>query len=730
MTENSISGGQFEGTVVMAHTVHLQQNAPAHHRVRMLAQPVSRFVNRTAVLERLDAVHRERADSGTPTIFVMSGVGGIGKTETALHWIHRHRKHFTGHQFYANLSPQGLGAPREPAAVLEQFLAELGVAKEDRPHGLEALAARFRSLTSQGPVVVLLDNAVSAAQTRMLMPGSEQGVLLVTSRLRLAGLRGTHNAELVLLRPLTDYDSEDLLGPAGAAADVHEHRKAVLRACAGLPLAVRIAAARIDDAIPGSLSEFAAQLADRQTRLNALAVPDDVSVKDIFDVSYQGLAADHARLYRLLGLHPTSTLDLAAAQALAGGLETDQLKAGMRALVDASLLTKPGPDRFVMHDLVHDHALACADQSEPAAEREGALDRLLDHYLTIAIAADSAISGRWRYEPEPHPTALTPTALTPTAFDNAEQAVQAIAGRRETFQALVHLAVREGRNNQGWQLGQALWGYYLRTGSHNDWVDNHTAALECAMRSDDLLAVARMQYQLGFAHLQRAAAQDDDAQALDHLTQALSLARELNHHRTQSTALECLGLLALRQGDARTALDRFTSALEALADVDHPRGRAILASHRGRALTAVGDHATAARQLLDAHDLFAALTDPHNPELKRPDLYNQARCLRHYADNQRRAGLAADACQALQTAADLMRGQGADPQLADIHLLHGTVRTEMGDHPGAVRQYRTALELLEAIGDPRVPEVQGRLAESQAHVEREHRSEEAQQEER
>lgn len=73
----------------------------------------------------------------------MSGVGGIGKTQTALHRIHRHRTLFAGHQFYANLSPPG------PAA------------EEDRPHGPEALAARFRSLTSEGPVVVLLDNAVS-----------------------------------------------------------------------------------------------------------------------------------------------------------------------------------------------------------------------------------------------------------------------------------------------------------------------------------------------------------------------------------------------------------------------------------------------------------------------------------------------------------------------------------------------------------------------------------------
>ncbi|GAA1142191.1 hypothetical protein F4556_005958 [Kitasatospora gansuensis] len=677
MTENSISGGQFE-SVVMAGTVHLHSGAVQQHFARMLAQPVRRFVNRTAVLDSLDGWHREDSEADRPTVVVLSGVGGIGKTETALHWIRRQVAAFPGHQLYADLSPQGPSAPRQPAAVLEQLLSELGVAKDDRPSGTEELAARFRSLTGAGPVVLLLDNAVSAAQVRPLLPGSAQAVVVVTSRTRLPGLMMSHDAHLVDLDPLTVEESRELLGgAAGDAADV------VLRACGGLPLAVRIAAARIADALPGELAELMVQLTDGERPLDALTMPDDISVRDVFAASYRWLSPAAARYYRQLGVHPGGVFRVEAAEPVA-------------ELVNSSLATPLGDGRYRMHDLVRQYAAECATLPEHAEERAAAVGEVLRRGLLLAAGVDSALSGRWRYEPEP-------LGVLP-AFADADAAVRELAGQREAVFGAVRLAHLEGRHVVGWQLGQALWGFCLRTGAHRDWIDSHRLGLDCAVRSGDRLAVARMHFQLGFAHLDRALTDpdhDDFGRAGEQFGSALTVARELAHARTESSALEGLGLLALKRAQWAEAGERFTEARAALAGIDHPRGLALLTSHLGRARLGAGAYGVAADCFLTAREMFAALP--------RPDVYNQARSLTHLAECRRLERELPAAVAALAEAAELMKGEGSDRELGGIHLRQGDLLAELGDRAAARVQWQAAVRCFEGSSDPRGGEARGRL---------------------
>jgi hypothetical protein len=75
-----------------------------------------------------------------------------------------------------------------PAQALHGFLTALGVASRAVPAGLEAAAALYRSLLAERRMLIVLDNAATAAQVRPLLPGAPDCLVLVTSRNQLTSL--------------------------------------------------------------------------------------------------------------------------------------------------------------------------------------------------------------------------------------------------------------------------------------------------------------------------------------------------------------------------------------------------------------------------------------------------------------------------------------------------------------------------------------------------------------
>src|SRR5260370_24273351 len=78
------------------------------------------------------------------------------------------------------------------------------------PAGLDEQAALYRSLTSGRRLIVMLDDAASAAQVRALMPGPGPGLVVVTTRRRLMGL-AIDGARFVALAPLDGTAAGELL---------------------------------------------------------------------------------------------------------------------------------------------------------------------------------------------------------------------------------------------------------------------------------------------------------------------------------------------------------------------------------------------------------------------------------------------------------------------------------------------------------------------------------------
>ncbi|GGT11548.1 hypothetical protein GCM10010176_065300 [Nonomuraea spiralis] len=272
-------------------------------RPAQLPPPVSAFVGRTSQLRALDRLLRQ--DGRFLPMGVISGVAGVGKSALALQWAHLVADRFPDGQLFANL--RGYDLDREsaqPAAVLERFLRALGVDGEAVPAGVEERTALFRSILDGRKVLVVLDNAQSAAQVRPLLPATPGCCVIVTSRRRLEGLLVGGGALPVPVEVLTEQDSAELLarvlGAERAAAE-REPAADLAALCDGSPLALRIAAAKLAMRPQWSVAEMAERLADERSRLDQLS-RGGLEVRASIGLSYRELSARAALAFRRLGL--------------------------------------------------------------------------------------------------------------------------------------------------------------------------------------------------------------------------------------------------------------------------------------------------------------------------------------------------------------------------------------------------------------------------------------------
>jgi tetratricopeptide (TPR) repeat protein/transcriptional regulator with XRE-family HTH domain len=374
------------------------------------------------------------AEGGAVAVCAISGKAGAGKSALAVHLAHRHAADFPDGQLYASLrggDAKG-GSPLDPGEVLGRFLRATGVDGSGVPSGLDERAALYRSRLAGKRMLVVLDDAADEAQVRPLLPGGAGCAVLLTSRARLPGVAG---ARLIHLDVLDTGSALDLLGRiAGGArlAAEPDAASAIVTACGRLPLAVRVAGARLAGRPHWPLRRMAAALADERDRLDALA-HGDLDVRASLSLSYRELGPDQRRLFRLLGLQ-----DIAEVPAwLAGRLldcPTDRAEALLDELADAQLVDAAGPDaagqvRYRLHDLTRAYARERARAEELADERQAALERVLGGWVALADEADRRLSvGRLIEEGDP-PSGWKPSAaLTgklladPLAWLEAEQA--------------------------------------------------------------------------------------------------------------------------------------------------------------------------------------------------------------------------------------------------------------------------------------------------------------------
>ncbi|WTR19056.1 tetratricopeptide repeat protein [Streptomyces sp. NBC_00138] len=408
-------------------------------------------------------------------------------------------------------------------------------------------------------MLVLLDNAATAAQVRPLLPGTGDSLVVVTSRSRLTGLAIRDGARRLTLGTLPEPEAVALLRAVTAGyrpEDDQDKLTELARLCARLPLALRIAAERAATHPHLRLDDLITDLRDESALWDTLSTGDDEeadAVRTVFTWSYRALPAPTARLFRLLGLHPGPDFSLHAAAALAG-LTPTRTRQLLDNLTGAHLLEQTAPDRYQFHDLLRAYATDQAHHDEPPDQREAALVRVLHWYLHTADAAQTWIEPAEDHlplgEPEPDVGPLTFTDYD-TAVDWAE---------REYTNALhaVRAAAAAGLDRLTWQLATVLWNALPPSAPVTDWTRTGQTGLAAAQRLDDHSAQTLLLMDLGMAY--RAANRLDES--LDHLRRALEISRTLGNRLDEANALNLIGLVHLRTRQLDDASEHFEQAAD------------------------------------------------------------------------------------------------------------------------------------------------------------------------
>jgi tetratricopeptide (TPR) repeat protein len=692
-TRNEISG-IIHGPSVMARDI--QGDVHVHHITPPAPKPISpppsqlpqptQLTGRTRDLEAMDAARASR-------VIVVTGQPGVGKTALAVQWGHQVRGDFPHGVLYADLHGYAPDGPASPSVELARFLRALGMEPQQVPADLAELTGMYRSMTVDRRMLVVLDDALTAAQVIPLLPPSPASVAVVTSRSRLGGLIARGGRVIQLDRLDVDAALELLartLGDDRVLAEPHAARELV-ELCARLPLAVCVAGARLAARARWPVSEMVQALTHERRRLATLALEDDMAVRPALDVSYRALDPPAARMYRVTGLFFGVSFDSGVA-ASAAAVPLTEAKRLLSVLTDANLLDDAPDGQYCPHDLIKLHAREMAEQHEAEDERAVIVQRMLDWFLASAGAASAIVvpyrgdlNLQFRYPP-----------AEPARFAGPNDALAWLGRELPNMMAAARVAADQGHHTTAWQLADAMWPLFLYRGHYTERLELDELALAAARDGGDAMGEAKMLNRLGLAVMDLG--QHELAQG--YYEQALAMWERLGDARRIAGGLRRLGLVAMARNQPASAIELFTQALAGYTRLDRLREAALTLSDLGDALMREGRPAEAITRLLAAGDLFA----------RSPDPYNQARTLNRLGLAHEQAGNVEAAAGYLRRALNSMRDIGSPKGQGDALLALGGLALRGGLPDEARDRYAAARAIFVAAGSPRAEEVTAMLA--------------------
>lgn len=557
--ERSVAVGTNYGLINTGDNAQFYINQPRSPGIPgELIADISEFTGRDdEVAQVLSLLKRQEDEQATAVVVsAVSGQGGVGKTALAVHVAHLARQDFPDGQLHINL--RGAEADSlDPAEVLGRFLRQLGI-EDDKaiPEDLEERAALYRSRISGRRILVLLDNAASEAQVRPLLPGSPTCAVIITSRVRLRGLPGSHPLDLDVMAP---ESAVSLLGKIAGAERVEAEAQAaeeIVAICGRLPLAIQIAGRKLAELPQQKSAILARQLRDTRKRLSLLRA-GDLDVRTSFSWSYQGLRHDEERhLFRLLAILRAPDFPAWVAGAIVDipPADGDRL---LERLVEMRLLDggsgeqdAAGQRRYRFHDLLRDFAQERLEEEEPEGGLPEALNRVVDHYLHLCRIASLVL--------EPSGTKADLSDM-PIPFRNGPDAGQEpsrrdaltwFAAERANLVLAVEQACDSALWTPCWQLALTLATFFETRAHWADWERTHNVALGAARQSKDREGEAQILASLGYLSREIGRPQE----AVDLLEQSLQIFRAEGNALGEARAL-CYSIRAYRD------LGRFTEAL-------------------------------------------------------------------------------------------------------------------------------------------------------------------------
>jgi DNA-binding SARP family transcriptional activator/tetratricopeptide (TPR) repeat protein len=436
-------------------------------------------------------------------ILVIAGQGGVGKTSIAVHASHGLARHFTDGQLFADLHG-GSSHPVAPIQVLGRFLRALGVPGPQIPDGLDERAEVYRNLLVDRKILVVLDDAVGESQVSPLLPGSGTASVIVTSRSRLGGLAGGIRIRVDVFDSGQSLDLLARIAGGGRVQAQPRAAAAVAERCGHLPLALRIAGARLAARPHWSIQQLADRLADETRRLDELS-HDDVGIRASLSLTHQSASEQARRLLRRLAL-----LEMPVFSGWISAALLDQPLAYAEDLLDelvnAQLVETAGSgtgvhSQYRLHELVRVFARERLAADEPGAEQDAAVERALGALLYLAEAAYRRyyggdyvrISNNAPQWPLPEPL-VERLVKDPLSWYERERAAL-VAGVRQAAQAgLVELC---------WSLALSAETIFEARAYFDDWRETADIALLATRKALDVRGQAAMLYSRGALHLEQ-----------------------------------------------------------------------------------------------------------------------------------------------------------------------------------------------------------------------------------
>ncbi|MGW6445198.1 BTAD domain-containing putative transcriptional regulator [Lentzea sp. NPDC055074] len=562
---------------------------------RQLPASITDFTGRDDLIEVLRsglAAESEQERYAVP-IMAISGKGGVGKSSIAVRVAHEVADRFPDGQLYADLRVHS--ADDRTGKLLARFLRSLGVPGTAVPDDIDEREELFRSKVSGKRLLLVLDDVTNEAQVLPLLPGSASCAVITTSRSRLSGLPGAQWIDVDVF----DVDqSADLLARIIGQERVNAEPEAAVELitfCGGLPLALRIAGARLASRPHLRIDGLVRRLRDEARRLDEFE-HHGLELRSNIGLTYKGLAPDAQRLFQLFSLIRAPEFPAWTAAAL---LDIDIYDAEdiLESLVDAQLVdtveyADATATRYRFHDLIQVYAREKLTESTTQEERTEALARLLGAWLSLAEEAHRREYGgdytimhggapRWA------DATWANMGLTANPIDWMES-------ERRSLVAAVRQAAAAGMDELCWDLALTSVTLFESKGYFDDWLECARTAETVARVAGNDIGVAAMRYSLGTLHMFQTRLHE----AAQCFGEALAGFRVAGHEHGQALVLRNDAHVDGLRGDVGSMLVKYGAALVTMRASGDRIGEAHILRSLAKHHLEEGDTATA-RELLD-----------------------------------------------------------------------------------------------------------------------------------
>ncbi len=655
---------------------------------RRLPATIADFTGRQGQLAEITRVLGERrgeTEAYGMRIVSISGKGGVGKSTLALRAAHELRDAYPDGHLYGDLEGAGSDGDRV-RGVLARFLRALGVDGNAMPDDDEERGDLYRSRVANKKVLVVLDGATDESQVIPLLPAGPGCAVIVTSRARLSGLPGAHQIAIdVFDREHSLQLLATIVGADRLRAE-EESARELVELCGGLPLAIRIAGARLASRAHWRVDMLVNRLRDNVRRLDELSFRGLVLRTNISH-SYEALEPVGRRLFRRFALVTTPDFPGWIAAPL---LDIDPFDAVevVESLVDAQLLDTvryPGEGlRYRFHDLIRVFAAEQLDTTEQAEERTAAVERLVGAWLARAEHAHRKEYGgdytilhgtapRWS------------RAAELEEIDEMGNQIEWLERERRSLVSAVHLATDHGMAEAAWDLALTSATLFSVKGHFDDWRETAERALAAAEAADNHRGRGAMLYCLGTMYLFHTRL----AEAERHYSAALEVFEEQGDDHGRALVLRNAATAdRLRNRDA-AMLAKFEAALELMRAVGDRVGEAHI-------LQSLAKVAIDGKDADRAHELLESALEGYR---EVGYLRGEAQALNWFAELHLLVNQVEQAHQALNRVLLIVRDIG--DRIGEAHALYrlGVVRQRSGRLDSAEATLQHALSLAQQVGE-------------------------------